>query len=262
MKFKLAVLVAALGFVIVASDALVAQRGRGRSRFGGEAMGQVFREIGNLQLLRQKSVSDDMDLSEEQLENLKQLGDDVRSEIRELFRSMTEKSQEEQMDEVKAFVGDLKGEVDKILLPHQRKRYKQISLQNSMRSRFGRTGGVVALLQNKALLEDLGIDDDEAKELMDKVKKKTEEVNKEVNRKIANIRKEGQKEVMSVLPKKLQKAIQEQLGDNFDFDAMQREQRQQWQRGREGRDGGRRGRGGDGGGGRGGDGGGRGDGDR
>ena len=252
MKFKLAVLVAALGLVMVASDSLVAQRGRTRGGWGGEEMREMFRQMGNMQLLSQQSIIKDMDLSDEQQDNLKKLGEDVRAEMRDMWRSMQGKSQEERSEEIKSFMTDLKGEMDKILLPHQRKRFRQITLQNSMRRGRGRTGGVTALLQNKGLMKELGYDEEELKELMDKVKKKTEEVNEEVNRKVAKIREEGQKEVMSVLPKKLQNAIKEQLGESFDFNTMQN----RWMRGRDrggdrggdkGGDRGRRGRDGGGG---------------
>ena len=236
MRFKLAVLVAALAFTMVVADSLMAQR---RGGFGGPEMRALFSEMGNLQLLEQASVAKDMDLSDEQKDNLKQLREDVRSEMRDMWRSMREKSEEERMEDLKSFMSDLKGEVDKILLPHQRKRYKQIALQRSMRGGWGRTGGVTALLQNKALMKELGMSEEELKDLMEKVKKKTEEVNEEVNRKIANIRKEGQKEVMSVLPKKLQKALEEQLGESFDFNSMQ--QRGFGRRGTQGRERGERG---------------------
>ena len=242
MKLKFTVLAIAVGFSVLFTDSLLAQRGQGgRRRVGGPGMGELFQFMGNMRMLSQKSISDELDLNQEQTQKLKELNDDIRSEMRDLMGSMRDKSEDERSSELESFTKDLNEAVDKILLPHQRKRFKQISLQSSMRGGRGRTGGVTALLQNKALMKELGYSESQVKEMLEKARKKTEEVNKDVNAKVTKIQTEAQKEIMSVLPKKLQKAIEEQLGESFDFNTMQRARPQRGQRGggnERGRDGG------------------------
>ena len=149
-------------------------------------------------------------------------------DMRGMWQEMRDMDEEERADYMKEITEDIKAEIDDILLPHQTKRLSQIGLQQSMR------GGTAGLLRNEALIEELGLSEDD----IEKIREKSEEVQEELNEKIAKMRKQAQDEVLSVLSKEQREKLEEMLGDPYEM---------QFTRPQRGQDQGGRGRGGRGG---------------
>ena len=201
-----------IAVVLVAADSVQAQ---GRGGFGGGrggwgAMGQQFQMMG---LLRNEDVAKDLELTDEQLQKFDDLQQDMRSSMRDMFRDLRELNEEERVEKIQEYMDDYKSEVNRILLPHQSKRLSQINLQRTMSSTRGRGNGALALLQNKELVEKLGITEEQIEDMQ----KKSEEVAEEVRKKIERIQKEAQEEVLGVLSKSQRKELEEMMGETFKF---------------------------------------------
>jgi Spy/CpxP family protein refolding chaperone len=111
----------ATAIVVLASGVALAQErqqrggGRGVGGFGG---GQTF-------LLTQKSVQEDLKLSEDQIKKVKELSDKQR----EAFQGLRDLSQEERRTKMQELAKANEKAVGEILDAKQQKRIKQISLQ-------------------------------------------------------------------------------------------------------------------------------------
>jgi Spy/CpxP family protein refolding chaperone len=120
---KLGQIILAAAIVAMASSpALAQEQQRQRQRPGG--FGGGFGG-GTTFLLQQKSVQDELKLSEEQVKKIKELADKQR----ESFRGLRDLSQEERRTKMQEAAKANEKAVAEILKPEQLKRVKQISLQ-------------------------------------------------------------------------------------------------------------------------------------
>ena len=243
MKKSLVFGLAALLVMMVVADTVSAQ-GRGRrGGFGG------FGGQGNsLGLLQNRQIQEELELMDDQIDELQEVQQRVGEIMRDAFsgidwRNMEGDERQEVMDEMREKMEeemkDIQKDVDEILLPHQRTRLKQITVQTQSRGR----NGVVGALSSSAVAEELGLSEEDIEEL----REKQEEVQKKLQEKIAKLNQEAEDEVLSVLSSEQRKKYKEMVGDKFEFqNNFGRGQRgQRGQRG--GGGGGRGGRGGDGG---------------
>lgn len=195
MKRLMQVALAAAVVAMAASPALVQAQQRGGRGFGGFGMNTLF-------LLGQKSVAEELKLSDEQKTKVKEL----QEKQREVFQTLRDLSQEER----RAKMQEMAKAVDQVLKPQQLKRVKQIALQQA---------GVRAVNDEevaKALkvtdeqkdkireigresfekLRDIGFDEDKAKE--------REQLQKETNEKM-----------MAVLTSEQKTKLKEMEGEPF-----------------------------------------------
>lgn len=230
--------IAAFACLMLAND-LMAQ-GRGGFDFNSR-----------LQYLRNETIVDELELVDEQMADVEELGTEAREVMRGVFGGMRERfngigpeERDELMKEIqekiKDGMGDVEEKLSSILLPHQLERLDQIVLQQQIQR-----NGTAGALKNKELMEKLGLTEEEA----EKLAAKEEEVKKQLDEKIKELQAKAQDDILAVLPADKQKKIKEMIGNQFEVS------RDSWRRG-----GGGGGRGGAGG--RGGDRGGRGGGDR
>ena len=204
--------------------------GRGRGGFGG----------GNnwLGLLRMDSIQNEIELVDDQQQEIESLQEEMWTEMRENMAGMRDLEPEERRErfaelreEMEERQVEYQEKIEKVLLPMQLKRLKELHLQSQSR----RNGdGAMGVLQNEDLLEELGISEEQKKEL----EEKAEEVRKDLEKKIKELRAKAEKEILSVLSSEQRKKFLEKVGESFDFGNN---------RGGFGRDGGRQGRGRDGG---------------
>jgi len=216
---------AALTLAVLASigSTAFAQPG-GRGGFGG--FGGL---AGNIGLLMREDVNKEIELLDDQQEELQELQSGMRDRMREVFANFREMSDDERREAMTDFGKSLQEDIDEVLLPHQSKRLKQISLQQRMQ------GGTARGLRGE-VAEELGLSDDDLEEIEEKSREAAEELQK----KISELRAEAQKELLNdVLSPSQQKKLKDMLGEKFEF--------AQQQRGGFGGRGGDAGRGGDGG---------------
>lgn len=207
-----------------------------------------------LSIINDANVIAELELVDDQVEALNDLQGEMRNVFRESFAGMRDRFREKDVDrealmqEIRDKIqSEMEGVTDglnEILLPHQMTRLQELSFQAEVKR-----GGTQGLLSNPRVKEQLGLTDDQIKEIKDKA----ESVKVDLEKKIEALRESARDEVLSVLTSDQQSKIKEMLGDSFEF-----QQRGGGGRGGAGGRGGRGGRGGAGGagGGRGGPGGG------
>jgi hypothetical protein len=194
MKRLIQITLAAAVVVMTVSPALAQQRGGGG--FGG----------GTLFLLTQKSVREELKLSDEQVKKVTEL----QEKQRESFQGLRDLSQEERRTKMQEAVKAQSEAIAKILQPQQLKRVKQIALQQAGAravndEEVAKTLKVtdeqkekIREIQRESFekLRELGFDEDKAKE--------REALQKETNGKM-----------MAVLSSEQQAKLKEMQGEPF-----------------------------------------------
>ena len=128
---------------------------QGRARVGGGGGGSLF-------LLTQKSVQDELKLSEEQVKKVTAL----EEKQREGFKGFKDLSKEDRKTKMEERAKETKKSVDEILKPEQVKRLKQISLQQSGSRAFSEPEVAEALKLSDEQKEKIKtIQEDAAKEM-------------------------------------------------------------------------------------------------
>lgn len=199
------------------------QRGgqRGQGRFGGGFFGGGFGTSRRDVALR-TDVSKSLGLLDDQKEQIEEL----RREYRTAARDAMEDAGRDR-DKMRAALGKVSkkfdGKLDDILLPHQGKRLTQIANQYQIRSRRGRGGatasatGTSTFLQTEDVVTKLSITDKQKEEL----KKKAEEINKEIAKKVAKLQIEAQEELLAVLSGSQRTQFKDMIGETFTFEQTQ-----------------------------------------
>ena len=178
-----------------------------------------------MNLLRNEAVKSELELVDDQVQEIESIMEEMWAEMRDKmgkmreFRDLSPEDRREKYSEVREEMDERRQkyqeQVNGVLLPEQLSRLKQLSLQ----SRARRSGdGALGVLQNSELLTELGID----KETQKKLQEKTEEVLAELKKKIAKLRKQAEKEILSVLPADKRKVFNDAVGNSFDFDSARR----------------------------------------
>jgi Spy/CpxP family protein refolding chaperone len=189
---------------MASGSALAQEQQRQRQRPGGGFGG------GTTFLLQQKSVQDELKLSEEQVKKIKELSDKQR----ESFRGLRDLSQEERRTKMEEARKANEKAVAEILKPEQLKRVKQISLQQQ---------GARALA-NPEVAKTLNL----TSEQTDKIKKIQEEaraargergqrgrLDEEARKKLEEARKATNEKIMNVLTAEQKTKLKELTGEPF-----------------------------------------------
>jgi Spy/CpxP family protein refolding chaperone len=214
--FRTALAAVALGGILVPSLVL-AQPGGGRGFRGGPG-GPGGPGGGLLGLLQREEVQQEIQLVDEQQSQVEALADDIRSQMRDLMRNtfdqMRDLSDEERrarFDEIRAQFDkirtDAEGRLQKVLLPHQLERLKQIDLQGRLQQ-----GGVAALSESE-LADALGL----TTEQQDRLRQRAEEVQQEMQEQINQLRAEARKKLLEVLTPEQRAKLEAMLGEQFDL---------------------------------------------
>ena len=173
---------------------------------------------GVLGIAMRDEVQQELQLVDEQKDKLRAIGEDARNRMRDEMRGMFEQMRDLSDDERRAkfdeirtkmesMNADMEKELDKVLLPHQMERLKQIDLQSKIRQRGSSalTGGDVAKALNLS---------DEQRE---KLEKRAAEVQEELQAKIRDLQAEARQKMIDVLTPEQQAQLQKMMGDSFDL---------------------------------------------
>ena len=206
---KLAQLSLAAAIVAMAvSPALAQQRQRQRpgGGFGGFGGGTVF-------LLTQKSVQDELKLSEKQVAQVKELQEKQRGS----FQGLRDLSQEERQKKMREQAEATQKAVAGILKPEQLKRVKQIALQQQ---------GARAVATEE-VAKALKITDEQKTKILEIQTKSREEMRglgrgEEARTKIQELMKATNEKVMGVLTAEQKKTLKELQGKPFDLSKIER----------------------------------------
>ena len=236
MRFLVALVCAAA--VVFATNSAMAQGPGGRGPGGGGpggpgGGGDLF------SLLNNESVQKELEVVPSQLDDIRDLGQKMRESMRDMFQGMRNASEDERremFDKLRTAREDMEKDLEKVLMPAQLQRLKQIQTQQQSRGR----GGVS--FSNPRIVEALGLSEAQLADLRDKA----EELQNEMRAKVEELRKQADTELLQMLTPEQQKKWKEMVGDPFEME----QQRGGFQGGGRGEDrgrGGQRGPGGRGG---------------
>lgn len=201
--------VATLSLAIL-SDAAFAQPpgGGGRGRFGGGFGGFGG---GGLDLLQNESVQKELELLDDQIAQIRELADsnDTRSRLREALGELRDLPDDQRREKFGQIMAEIREEtqkqIDKILLPHQGERLRQIEFQLSAR----RSGGVLS----GELADELGITEAQREEMRAAAEKAFEELRE----KQRQLQQEAQEKILAVLSPAQRARYKQLVGEPFDY---------------------------------------------
>lgn len=214
-----------------------AQPGAAPGGPGGGMMGGMMGGQGmGLMLLASPQVQKELELVDDQKAKIKELSDKAQADMREAFSGMRDLTQEERQKKMEELrkkseerMASLQKDVDKILLPHQQKRLKQI--------RFQVLGD--RALSDAEILKELGITDEQKAKLEAIAKESRESTQKlfegirdipqeerqakmtELREKMTKARTEAQEKAQAVLTDAQKAKLKEMKGEEFKLDMRQ-----------------------------------------
>lgn len=204
--------------VVSMSSVAFAQRGRGGPGGGGGLFGGG--QTNGLDLLGDENVRKELDLVDDQIAKLQEVGGKMRDEMRAAFegfdfqglRDLSEEERNakfapirEKMEQVSA---NIQKDIDQILLPQQRQRLKEIVVQSQIR-RQGTSGA----LTSGALATELGITEEQKEQL----RAKQTEVEEELRKEIEQLRLESRDKILSVLTPAQRAKLNSMMGQPIEF---------------------------------------------
>jgi Spy/CpxP family protein refolding chaperone len=193
--------------VVMAASPVLAQQRRGQGGGGGRGFGGLG---GGVMLLGQKSVQEELKLSDDQAKQVKELVDKQR----EAFQGFGDLSQEERRTKMQEMAKTNNEAVAKILKPEQAKRFKQIALQQQVRF------GLAFVLNNPEVAKELKISDDQKgklEEIRNKAREETQGLgfDEEGRNKRQEVTKATNEKVMGVLTAEQKAKLKEMQGEPF-----------------------------------------------
>ncbi len=223
--------------MLCATDVL-AQDGRngGRRQRGGRDRGA---DDNPRRLLRSEAVQRELEMTEDQIKSIEGREDNRggnRDARNAELEGLSDEAREEKLREMRAArERERMAELEKILLPQQFQRLKQIVAQAAAQ------GGARSMI-NGTLASKLNITDEQK----ERIEKKAEELQKELDEKIAKLREQMRNELLAELTPKQRDQYKQIMGDTFAFERQQDRGRDRGGRSAGGNRGGRGGnRGGD-----------------
>jgi Spy/CpxP family protein refolding chaperone len=187
--------------------------------FGGPGgPGGFFGGGGIAGLLQMPEVQHEVELSDDQKTELgklrNEIRDQVRTQLQDSFNGMRDLSDEEraarfeqirgQMDTIRK---DVETKLQKVLLPNQFDRLKQIDLQ----SRVQREGA--AALTSGELADQLGLTDDQKEQ----IEQKAAQVQQDLQAKIRQARLDARNQLLDVLTPDQRAKLESMMGSQFDL---------------------------------------------
>jgi Skp family chaperone for outer membrane proteins len=198
----------ALGAVALLSSSALAQGGRGFGGMGGGSM-----------LLTNKSVQDELKVTEDQTSKLTTFAAEMQTKQREAFQGLQDLSDDERRTKVaevtKTMQADLKKGLAEILKPEQAKRFEQIQTQQMGASAFAMP----------RVSEALKITDDQKTKFqeinqammaqMTELRPQLQDDREGTMKKMADVRKESTDKAMALLTAEQKTAYKELTGKTF-----------------------------------------------
>lgn len=176
----------------------------------GQPFGGGFGGTGAL--LQSQEVQQEIELVDEQQAELRQIGEEVRDQMRSLFAGMRDLDPEERRERFESLredMADITSQVETriqdVLLPHQYERLKEINLQQQIRQQ-----GMAGALSG-GLAEELGI----SEEQREKLTTRAQELQAEMQEKIVQLRQEAENELLQILTPDQRSKLESLRGKGF-----------------------------------------------
>jgi hypothetical protein len=191
---------AVVGLMLLTSVAMAQPQGRGNRQGGRGPGGGMFGGgggMGKVMLLMRDDVRKHLDLLDEQVE-------DLQAAAQKSFQSMRNP------DERDGAMKELDKTIGEVLLPHQMKRLDQISMQQQMRGGRG--------LLSDDMVATLKITDAQK----GKIEARQEQIRDELNKKIAELRKQYEGKILDELTATQRAKLKEMVGEPFELQQQER----------------------------------------
>ncbi|MEW4561714.1 hypothetical protein AB1K70_04265 [Bremerella sp. JC770] len=208
MKFLVALVCTAA--VVFATSSAMAQGPGGRGP-GGRGAGGPGGGGDLFGLLNNESVQKELEIVPSQLDDIRELGQEMRESMRDMFQGMRNASEDERremFDKLRSAREDMEADLSKVLMPAQLERLKQIQVQQQSSGR----GGVS--FANPRIAEALGLTEAQLADL----REKAEELQTEMRAKVEELRKQADDELLQMLTPEQQKKWKEMVGDPFELE--------------------------------------------
>ncbi len=183
------------------------------SDVGGVSYGMSFGGDGSdsFALLNNSSIQKDLELVDDQMESIRavqtEFGKKIRDQIGDISKGNFDPSRMSGLKEVIAEIqAQKKEEINKLLLPHQQDRLRQVALQMKMKSR-----GTSSALTSDEVAEELGI----TGEQIEKLKERAKKLQKEIEEKTKQLKEDAKQELIGILTPSQQKKLKEMIGDEY-----------------------------------------------
>ncbi|HMO16008.1 MAG TPA: hypothetical protein PKD64_18155 [Pirellulaceae bacterium] len=155
----------------------------------------------------------ELSLIPEQLEKLKTGNREFQKRITDFFNANGEGGiRMNDPKQIKEFMSSIENEkralLEEVLLPHQVNRLHQVKLQNEFRSR-----GDIAAITSAKMLEALGIDNEQK----DRLAKRAEEIRKQLDKDIAELKAKARKDLLSELTSDQRSKLETMMGENYEI---------------------------------------------
>ena len=162
-------------------------------------------------MLSDPSVRKDLELVDEQMDRIREVNKEFGQRIRDSLGDLSKDGFDPaQASKLKDIIGDIQRqkqeEIDKLLLPHQIDRLKQVALQMQMKSR-----GTANALSNDKIAEALGLTEEQIKNL----KSRSTELQQEIAEKTKKLQADAKEELIGMLTSEQQQKLKEMMGDDF-----------------------------------------------
>ncbi len=206
--YQLTSLAIAVAVALVASSVLAQPNRRPGGGQGGAPGGDS-----EIDLLRSAEVQKELELVDDQISQIQQLSEESRDAIRQLFqgvdfRNLSEDERAAMREKIQTAGNEAREKVKSVLLPHQQERLSQIHVQSQLR------GGAERALGSDEVREALEITDEQ----LENLREKSEEITKELNEKIAQLRDEARQQLLEAVLTKSQIAkFEKMIGETFDL---------------------------------------------
>jgi Spy/CpxP family protein refolding chaperone len=211
----------------------LAAQGPGGPGRGPRGFGRGGMQFSATDLVMIPQVAKEIELVDDQRASLEKLAEESREQMRGMFEGLRDLSEEERRqkfeemrEKMEASREELTKKVEEVLLPHQRDRLKEISIQ--IRG--------TAALDDKAVAESLGISDEQKEKITaarDESREKSRELfeaaraeggggeREAMREKMESLRKETDEKILAVLSDDQRAKFDQLKGKAFEFDRSQ-----------------------------------------
>jgi len=234
---KWVVCAVAVALCLITAAAEAQQQGRRGNRGGGpggfgRGMGRFNGAGARLMYLQNDKVQKELELVDDQKDQIKKLGDKSRENMREMFSGLQDLPQEERQEKMRELQPKMEEsqkalgkQVDEVLMPNQRDRLKQITVQ------IQGTGA----LSDEEVAKELALSDDQEKQIQ-QVRQEAFEKMRENFRpgagggdndrdarreRMQKAQKETDDKVLAVLTSEQRDKFEKMKGEKFEFDPSQ-----------------------------------------
>lgn len=180
----------------------------------GQPIGQTANQYGIgqrdglMSLLTRPEVRKEIDMIDSQFGKLQSVNQDIQSSLAKQFLEIDLSNAGEVLSSIQDINSQARSRLETVLSPAQKKRLRQLALQNVLRN-----VSLVDLLTADPLATELKLDEKKREGLKVDAKK----IEKDLQEEIAKLRKEARKKLVSKLSLKQQKQLKDLLGESFLF---------------------------------------------